>query len=427
GAATSSVAQITVLVPPSIAPQPTNQTIIQGATVTLQSDPSATGPLNYQWYFNSTNAIGGATNNALTLTNIQSSQAGPYNLIVTNVAGSATSAVAQITVLVPPSIAPQPTNQTVVQGATVTLQSGASGSSPLNYQWYFNGTNLPGATTNSLTLATIQPSQAGPYNLIVTNAAGAATSMVAQITVLAPPSIAPQPTNQTVIQGATVTLQSGASGSDPLSYQWYFNGTNLPGAITNTLTLTNIQSSQAGGYNLIVTNVAGADTSMVAQIIVLVPPSITLQPTNQVVLPGGTVSFQSGADGSAPLSYQWFFNGTNVAPSTTNFITLSNVQPGQAGGYYLVVSNAAGSTNSATGQLVVLVSPSVAGASFKAGVFSVSFTSVSGISYTLEYKNTFFDPVWTPIAPALSGTGGVITLQDTNAASAARYYRILCQ
>jgi len=54
-----------------------------------------------------------------------------------------------------------------------------------------------------------------------------------------------QPTNVTANVGSTVTLSSLAGGTPPLSYQWTFSGTNIAGATTNTLTLANVQSSQA--------------------------------------------------------------------------------------------------------------------------------------------------------------------------------------
>ena len=73
-----------------------------------------------------------------------------------------------------------------------------------------------------------------------------------------PPSIATQPTNQTVTVGGTATFSVTASGTPPLSYQWNFNGTNIGGATNTTLTLTNVQASQAGNYAVLVTNLFGS-------------------------------------------------------------------------------------------------------------------------------------------------------------------------
>jgi hypothetical protein len=54
----------------------------------------------------------------------------------------------------------------------------------------------------------------------------------------------------------------------------------------------------------------------------------------------------------------------------------------------------------------------------------ISFSSETGLSYTLEYKHFLDDPVWTPLSPAQAGTGGVMVLQDTNAPADCRYYRL---
>src|SRR2546425_462675 len=110
-------------------------------------------------------------------------------------------------VWVPPFITLQPTNQTVIAGTNVSLQVAATGTSPLNYQWTFNGANLTGATVNSLLLTNVQAGQAGNYAVVVTNVAGSVTSAVASLTVLVPPAITLQPANQTVIAGTNVSMQ----------------------------------------------------------------------------------------------------------------------------------------------------------------------------------------------------------------------------
>ena len=85
-------------------------------------------------------------------------------------------------------------------------------------------------------------------------------------------------------------------------------------------------------------------------------PVITSQPASQTVPAGANVTFTVVATGSKPLSYQWWFNGTNLIANATNVsLTLVNVQPASNGTYSVVVSNPAGSTNSAAANLVVFV------------------------------------------------------------------------
>ena len=122
------------VVPPTIARQPQSQVVTNAANVTFTATATGTAPLSYQWEFNG-GTIAGATNVALTLTNVQPVNAGQYSVVVTNVAGSATSSNALLTVNVPPSITQQPQNQIVTSGATATFAVSATGTAPLAYQW----------------------------------------------------------------------------------------------------------------------------------------------------------------------------------------------------------------------------------------------------------------------------------------------------
>jgi uncharacterized repeat protein (TIGR01451 family) len=287
-----------------------------------------------------------------------------------------------------------------------------------------------GASTNFTIIVT--PSAAGSLTNMVTVSSALAdpdlTNNTASLVLLADaiPVFTTEPTNETVVLGSNALFQTAATGTGPLGYQWFFNSTNLPGATTNTLTLTNVQAVQAGNYFLIASNLVGSATSTVAQLTVLLPPVITTQPSNQLVLPGATVSVLSAASGTAPLAYQWYFNGTNLVGATTNTLTMTNVQPAQAGGYYLVVTNLAGTATSSNAQIVVLVPPSIASAKLTSTNLSLTFSSVAGLNYTLEYKNSVLDTNWTPILPSVAGTGGTLTLKDPGPAVPARFYRISC-
>lgn len=76
-----------------------------------------------------------------------------------------------------------------------------------------------------------------------------------------PPSILTQPLPATVSPGGSVTFSVSASGSDPLSYQWLFNGAAISGATGSSYTISNVQTSDGGTYAVTVTNPAGSATS----------------------------------------------------------------------------------------------------------------------------------------------------------------------
>ena len=172
------------------------------------------------------------------------------------------------------------------------------------------------------------------------------------------PSITTQPHDTTNLVGNTASFTVGATGTAPLFFQWYFNtNTPLSGATSSTLTITNVQFGDAGGYSVLVSNVAGSVTSVVAQLVVTniaTPPFITTQPQDQTVAQGQTANFSVVAGGSVPLYYQWYYNDTTPLTDETNaLLSLSNVMTSDEGGYSVIVSNAYGTTNSVTANLTV--------------------------------------------------------------------------
>lgn len=167
----------------------------------------------------------------------------------------------------PPSVTSHPVSQTVAVGSSVTFTVVAGGSGPLTYQWQRDEQDLAGETQPVLTLANVQPTDAGSYRVTVRNAYGVATSNPATLTVNAPggpPAIAVQPVSQTVEPGGSVTFTVTANGDGPLSYQWRFNRVAIPGATGASLTLSAVRASDAGSYTVVVSNGQGAVISQPA-------------------------------------------------------------------------------------------------------------------------------------------------------------------
>ena len=83
------------------------------------------------------------------------------------------------------------------------------------------------------------------------------------------------------------------------------------------------------------------------------PPGITNPPQSQSAVAGQTVTFAVTATGSAPLSYQWWFNTESISAATNSSYTLTNVQPAHSGDYRVVITNALGAITSAPAALTV--------------------------------------------------------------------------
>ena len=152
--------------------------------------------------------------------------------------------------------------------------------------------------------------------------------------------------------GSNASFNVTVSGTAP-GYLWQFNGAALVAATNATLNLTNIQSSQAGNYTVIVTNAVAAVTSAIAVLSVAGPPGIVTQPASQNVAAGANVSFSVTASGTAPLSYQWQYDNTPITNATNSLLLLTNVQPATAGSYLVTVTNPLGSNSSAAAVLTV--------------------------------------------------------------------------
>jgi parallel beta-helix repeat protein len=339
---------ITVLVPPTVTNSIPSLSVPAGQTFSLSVTTGGSGPVWYRWTFENT-TISGATNATVTVTNAQAINEGAYRAIVTNLVGSATSAVTSVRVLPSiPIIVSNPAPVTAPASSNATFNVTAMGSQPLKYQWYFN--NAPLASSNAAfaqySLSGIQSSNAGNYYVIVSNAVGSATSTVATLTVtgLAPYFIV-TPSGGTVGAGSSRTLTGLANGTQPIVYQWLFNSTNLPGATLTNLTLSNLSFSNSGPYQLVASNSVGVSTSAAAQLTVFQSPTLQQGLSNQVVDVGSTVTLTVAAAGSSTLSYAWQLNGS-IIPGTNSTLILTNIQASQSGFYRVSITNQYGSTSS---------------------------------------------------------------------------------
>jgi pectate lyase len=184
---------------------------------------------------------------------------------------------------------------------------------------------------------------------------------VSYVAASTPPSIDANPQDQSVFIGQTATFTVLPDGTPPFTYQWlYNNDTVLTNQTNATLVINNAQLSDTGGYSVIVSNAYGSVTSDNAQLTVSTPtaPVIVTQPQDQTVIPGQTYGFTVVAGGSAPLSYQWYFNTNTLIPNaTSDTLTLTNIQFAAEGTYSVVVSNFVSVTNSSYALLTVNTNP----------------------------------------------------------------------
>ncbi len=397
------------LVAPSVATEPTDQTVTVGQTATFSVVAAGSAPLNYQWNKNGT-AITGATSASYTTPATTASDDGvQFTALISNKVGGVTSNPVSLHVRVrgAPSITTQPANQTVTAAQTATFTVIASGTAPLSYQWLKNGANVAGATSSSYTTpATTAADNGSTFDVAVSNTAGTATSNAATLTVNAAsvvPTITTQPVSQAVTAGQTATFSVVATGTTPLSYQWLKNGANIAGATSSSYTTPATTAADGGStFNVVVSNTAGTATSNAATLTVNaapVAPTITTQPANQTVTAGQTATFTVIASGTAPLSYQWQKNGANIAgAASSSYTTPATTSFDNGARFTVVVSNSTGSVTSSAATLTVNaapVAPSITtqplGQTVTGGqtaTFSVTATGTSPLGYQWSKNGT---------------------------------------
>ena len=180
----------------------------------------------------------------------------------------------------PPVITTQPASQTAAAGQNVTFFVVAGGSSPFTYQWRFQSGNLSGQTASNLVLNAVTSANTGNYDVIVNNSGGSVTSAVATLTVggaVTPPTITTQPQSRTNTAGDVASFSITVSSAAPVGYQWRKAGMSLvesghfSGTASNVLSIVGVQTNDTGNYSVVITNNAGAVTSQVAGLTVLMP------------------------------------------------------------------------------------------------------------------------------------------------------------
>jgi hypothetical protein len=251
---------------------------------------------------------------------------------------------------------------------------------------------LFGQTNATLNITGITSNNIGNYFVVVSNAYGSVTSSIASLTIASPPSISQQPQSTNVVQGGNVLFNVNASGTSPVNYQWCMvsgtqgNATAVPTVINGFVLGANVTSSGTGylaapsvqivsgsgtgasGYAVVSNRMVSAINMISAGSGYSTPPTIQIDPPTAVSLPGQT-------------------NATLFLTGVTN---------GNAGNYYVLVTNNYGSVTSSLAGLVILpCSPpqSFACSAINSNHLNLQFTGSPNYPYILQIATNLTTPI----------------------------------
>ena len=346
----------------------------------------------YQWRKNGVN-IPGATLYYYTVLAGTTEGANTYDVVITNSAGSATSATATVTTNVPATVASAPAARNVVAGQSASFSVTAAGTGPFTYQWLKNGLVIAGATNSTYSVAAASAADAGAYSVRVTNAVSTVTSTGALLSIIAPFTISAQPlgglSSVNVSSGGSTTLSVATAGVGPFSYQWRKNGMSIAGAIAATYAVPAGNIEGAASYDVVITGPVSSLASNSVRITTCVPVVITQQPSAVVRAVGQPASFSVAATGTAPLSYQWMKNGLNIVGATASSYSIPSTVTADAASYSVKVAGPVGAATSSSVALTLHVAPAVSTQpinAYKALGQSASFSVVASGSGPFTYQ-----------------------------------------
>ena len=388
---------------PSIVTEPASQTAIAGLTVVFNVEAEGADPLWYQWFKDGT-ALEPGSLDSLVLVEVNESDGGEYTVLVGNEVGSVLSAAAVLTVVPDvrqaPVITTQPLSQAVEPGGSVTFTVAATGTEPLTYQWFKDGAEIEGASSDWLDVAAVTASDAGDYSVLVGNEVDSIISEPAALTVASEgpeaPQIIRQPEGHSVTTGETIVFTVEAIGAEPISFQWAKDGIAIDGANSPSLVISPVEESDAGDYLVVVSNEVDATTSHAAALVVTTGamgvPLIKRQPESQTAAVGETAVFTVLATGAEPMTYLWSKDGSKIEGAHSESLVIGEVSEKDAGNYTVAIHNDIDSVTSLPATLTVTTDESEAPvitsqpqsltvAEGETATFSVSATGAEPLAY----------------------------------------------
>ena len=435
---------------PAIFSDPSSMEGISGRSIRLSVEADGTGPLQIQWLRNGA-SLAGASGRSLTLGPLTAALEGNYSVVVSNLAGSVTSAPAVVTVVVPPKISVNPKDARLKLGDTARFTVSAEGTPPLSYQWMRGTSALPGRTSQVLEIPNIRASDAGRYSCVVRNRAGVSESGAATLEVRLPPVFrdpagrvfAGRELTEVIVSNRVVAGNVRFEVAAPLG----LGNAEIDG-FTGTFRWTPSEAQGPSSQQIAVVASDSDEPSLRATnrfTVVVSEENLApiLEPVGpQTVEATGSLAFQLVAtDPDVPANRLTFtlLGGTAGLSVSPDGLVTWTPDAGQRPGTNVVavqVGDGGVPPLTAVGEFIVvaapdppLIPPVIALSWVPAGNSSparieVHFASLRGRTYRLESSLSVGPEGWKPVETR-SGDGGTLIFETEVAGAAARFYRVV--
>lgn len=311
--------------PPALTLQPQDRTVIAGtAAVQFTAWGGGSKPFHYRWRREGTNLPGpGATSPSLVLTNIQFAHAGAYSVVVSNVSGVVTSAVARLTVIEPPTLF----NVAAVAGARSAIVSWTStnaSSSRVEYglspgaglTWATPEDSTP-VTRHSVLIPALQPGTTYHFAVVSRTASGTQRSAGWTFT-----------TAGDVILDNPVATYTGAWSVSAAAPDQFGADHRLAPTVSGGSTASAIFTpliTTPGAYDVFVWHPAGISLTTNAPVVINFGGGALMAKVNQTASGGGwrqvgtNLNFRAGTNGNVRISNNAFETNKLVAADAVRF------------------------------------------------------------------------------------------------------------
>lgn len=466
---------------PAVTTQPANSSVVAPNAATFSVAATAVTAYQWQWrasasgtWTNVTSAegSGGTTATFTTVPATQAMDGYQYRAVLTNTCGSTTmttnSNPATLTMdCTNPVITMQPLATTVIPGVPAGFAINATGAGTYQWQWRENANSAwadvtasegTGGTTNAFTtIPTTQQMNGYQYRVVLTNACGATLSDSTTLTICTPPVVTLQPTAATVVAGNVAVFETQATNAGTYQWQWrehanstWADVTATEGTGGTTASFTTIATTaQMNGYQYraVLTNTCGATISDSATLTICMPPVVTLQPADSIVVSGDVAVFEVAASNVTAYQWQWRANANSswadvtaaegIGGTSDSFTTVAATAQMNGYQYRVILMNTCAAnvtsilaTDSATLTIcappVITMQPSDTGVLLgSTAVFEVAANNVS--AYQWQWRANA-NSNWADVTAA-EGTGGTtnsfITIATTQQMNGYQYRVVL--